>query len=369
MKSLSFLRSRYGTRLGFTLIELLVVIAIIAILIGLLLPAVQKIREAAARMKCSNNLKQLGLAVHNFEGVYKKIPPGGAIGWYGSNPPPNPIPPETALNGDWGSNRGTWLVYLLPYVEQGPLFKQVPALDGSIYNPVGYNNPMPAGSLQNFPSQAAYDAFRNAKVPIFRCPSDPYFIQSPQFTNYLMNLGPQCLPGPCGGAGEPNEKYCRPVDYGLGTLAQWGYNWSPDHGNTFRTDELRGAGNRMGSYVNFAAFTDGLSNTFLAGESLPDHHDHLNQGHWSFFNNGTGAGSLPPINWNSNDPTGSCSNPDHWTNNWNVSWGFKSLHSGGANFVFGDGHVAFIAQTIEVQSYQWLGCRNDNHTPSNFGTP
>src|SRR5262245_983744 len=91
-----------GQRGGFTLIELLVVIAIIAILIGLLVPAVQQVREAAARIQCANNLKQLGLAVHNYHGTYKRFPPA-------------------ALGGD---GEVSWAVLLFPYIEQDPLYRQ-----------------------------------------------------------------------------------------------------------------------------------------------------------------------------------------------------------------------------------------------------
>src|SRR5215471_18286987 len=114
-------------RVGFTLIELLVVIAIIAILIGLLLPAVQKVREAAARMSCSNNIKQISLAVHNFENTFSKVPP---IGSWGPTFRNNGYPPATnggsvtAADGATGS----WLVHLLPFVEQGNLFNQFTAL-------------------------------------------------------------------------------------------------------------------------------------------------------------------------------------------------------------------------------------------------
>src|SRR5262245_30870574 len=112
-------------RPGFTLIELLVVIAIIAILIGLLVPAVQKVREAANRTQCENNLKQIGLALHSFDDVHKRLP--AALIHSGRYNHPNAIPysgPEVRYTGPYVVYNHTGFVALLPYIEQGPLFKQ-----------------------------------------------------------------------------------------------------------------------------------------------------------------------------------------------------------------------------------------------------
>jgi prepilin-type N-terminal cleavage/methylation domain-containing protein/prepilin-type processing-associated H-X9-DG protein len=348
-------RRRKGARPGFTLIELLVVIAIIAILIALLVPAVQKVREAAARTQCQNNLKQMALANISYaDSNQSLLPPGGLAGRNGIN--------SSAINGDWNDDRGSWYVYALPYMEQTGLYKTMEAVQAD--NP-GLTNPNTTGTtLSTVYNSAGHVRNKgvvnaaNGKLPYARCPSDGERVDWNTF-NYAGSLGPQCLAGPCGF--DPFQKYCQPDVSGLG---DWGYTWSPDHGNDWGTAGIRGVFNRLGSPFRFpAAIRDGTSNTIMLGETLPEAHDHYGNGTWNHFNGGVAHhGTLPPLNYLAGKKINNsvwCSPADTAHHNWNVSWGFNSRHSGGANFAFCDGSIQFLSQSIDHRLYQLLGCRND----------
>jgi prepilin-type N-terminal cleavage/methylation domain-containing protein/prepilin-type processing-associated H-X9-DG protein len=233
-------------RQGFTLVELLVVIAIIGILVGLLLPAVQAAREAARRMSCSNNLKQIGLSLHNYHSTYKQLPmnAGGTAGWT-----TNPWW-QGGCNGNRDNNRLylSWMVGILPFMEQQALWEQ-------IVNPLAFNR---AGNPRNPPYPAMgpnpwsqdYQPWLT-QVPTYRCPSDPVqpTFNLVAFTNYSCCQGDAFFENGHGGI------RCDGSPSGNGTWGDaGGARWAR---GVFRTRHA----------TKFRDITDGLSNTIAAGEN------------------------------------------------------------------------------------------------------
>jgi prepilin-type N-terminal cleavage/methylation domain-containing protein/prepilin-type processing-associated H-X9-DG protein len=323
------------SRIAFTLIELLVVIAIIAVLIGLLLPAVQKVREAANRTKCSNNLKQLSLACHTYHDTHSLFPPGALV---------LPNGPSWQ-NLDWTANKGTWLIYTLPYMEQNNLFKAIPNLYVPHFDSMGAAEQ--AGVLPTL-------------LPYGRCPSDGFNSENPT-SNYVGSMGPQCLDNFCNY--EPYQQFCN--------MPQWGWTTGADDGTTDNAGDARGLFARAGAKIALRDVADGTSNTLLIGETLPSENIHMLWFHW-YSTYGTQLNStIIPINYpvDENDQSWCGANvggPQHSMTNNSVAWGFKSRHPQGANFAFVDGSIHFITQGIDYKTYQLLGCRNDGQAVPAF---
>jgi prepilin-type processing-associated H-X9-DG protein len=209
------------------------------------------------------------------------------------------------------------------------------------------------------------------KVHFTRCPSDSYNAEAP-VGNYLASMGPQCAPGGCGY--DPFLKYCDPANNGLGN---WGYARSQNHGDTNDASQARGMFTRRAAKINIASVTDGLTNTIMLGECLAAQNGDIlysvtyaNQVGWAQTDNGSGLGGTnPPINYVSDVLTicngqGNTGDRTRAAWNWNLAFGFKSNHSGGANFAFGDGSVQFLSQNIDHKTYQLLGCRHDGQVTS-----
>jgi prepilin-type N-terminal cleavage/methylation domain-containing protein/prepilin-type processing-associated H-X9-DG protein len=332
------MRHARSPRLGFTLVELLVVIAIIGVMVGLLLPAVQAAREAARRMSCSNNLKQLGLGSHMYHDTFKTLPPGGVF--HGGET-------ATSPNGGAINHRGSLLMRLLPYIEQQSVFDTIDFRFGT-------DNQQYPATIQNGMRIAG------TQISTFICPSDGMNVRlgsHPTFvwpSNYQGNMGPT--------AAISDNAACScplfPIFQGY-SRAGTGVN------------DPAGPFTRMGwnFMCTFSAIPDGLSNTILMGEVRPECSNHARNG-WHNSNR-WGIFTQVPINFDSchidlAQATAAGLNGCNARCNWNSEVGFKSRHPGGAQFLLGDGSVKFLSQTVDMWVYQYLGDRRDG---KNFPMP
>ena len=315
-------------RSAFTLIELLVVIAIIAVLIALLLPAVQQAREAARRSQCKNNLKQFGLALHNYHDSQGIFPSGGYC-------PAGTI----ALCHSWAE-------MVLPYIDQAPMYNQL--------------------VLTSNTQAAANAAVLNGKnLPGFACPSDP--------DSGLQNNArePSYLPG---GAGTFSMAMSYmpsggPLNTNMCVIPDNGSNCKGVNGGSVSATGKPGPGMFNGGPVAYRIrdCTDGTSNTMLMGEALPIYNSF---GHYfvSHLNAGT---TNPPPNYLTNSLAATCpkataarSTPE--TPCLYASMGFQSMHDGGVHILLADSSVRFVSENINYALWTNLGDRADGQTVGDF---
>ncbi len=309
---------------GFTLVELLVVITIIGILIALLLPAVQAAREAARRMQCSNNLKQIGLALHNYHSAHGTFPPGGIT----------KIPKsECLLVGSSSQDAGApWAVLILPYLEGQARYDQYD-FSGSFAD-LWWTKTADNWSVQFKPNHS------------FQCPSDTNSKEEICNTNYYG----------CQGGGD--TPLCLSTTYGRAFF----------HNGLFSNN----------SSVKIAHVTDGTSSVFMLGETkYCPHIDGHQTGAYASWDSGLRVYPNDEYTF----PSGLCAayrgiNSADWAV-WNpakvftgnvASATFGSHHSGGCNFAMADGSVHFVTETIDITFYRGLGARDDGFPKGGFGS-
>ena len=304
------LRGERRTR-AFTLIELLVVIAIIAILIGLLLPAVQKVREAAARTQCQNNLKQIGIALHAYHDVRGTFPPGGVTNG----------PCCGTLSGT------TWTVEILPYLEQDNLYKQ-------------YNQ----AQLNEHSSQAFV---RTQSLKVFSCPSD----NPPELL--------QPASGPGSGLQYMTGSYRAMSGRGSTDVNSVWFD-DPASGSTGLPREwkgvLHGTALQYGlSPERFASITDGTSNTIVVGE-YHTRTEPRRRSFWAYTYTSYNQSSATPFAFTLLADYQGCRTQNiallGTDNHCKRGWG--AFHTGGINWLFGDGAVRFLATTLDLNMFMGL---------------
>ncbi|MFG0335245.1 MAG: DUF1559 domain-containing protein [Maioricimonas sp. JB049] len=324
-------------RRGFTLIELLVVIAIIAILIALLLPAVQQAREAARRSQCKNNMKQFGLALHNYHDTHGVFPPA-LISSGRCNPSSYSQCPSTleVLNT-------TGWVLLLPYLDQSPLYNQYNfSLPSSISSP--YGRPLAGGVTTSDANRPVY----SQKLAVFLCPSDDL---AGEVVNSSANNS--------GSFYERND--VARSNYLFATGAYTDYN--PSY-NVYRTStqDLGAFGNDGATTIGF--IKDGSSNTIIVGEARQQSTSTSYGPYWGAGTHTCCHGRTP----RNNERYGAI-NYDNAQNGSGLqyAWQFGSHHIGGGHFLMGDGAIRFISENIDYRNvFQWLNRIKDGNVVGEF---
>jgi prepilin-type N-terminal cleavage/methylation domain-containing protein/prepilin-type processing-associated H-X9-DG protein len=322
-------RSRRRAR-GFTLIELLVVIAIIAVLIGLLLPAIQKVREAATRTECSNNMKQMGLALHNFETAYSWFPPAAVVplrskssgGYYYYT---SSGVPGITVNTTTNSARSSWVCFILPYIEQGALAQK-------------YNLNLPYYAPAN-------QQVTTTQLKLMYCPGGS---GTPRTDSYIQVGSPPTypyagVPFACGDYGAVAGDYFNDMGYAFlydvgNYLGNGLYGWGPPTQNS--------SGLAVNKVTPITSITDGTSNTVLIGECTGRSKgwvlDTPTGGSWG----GRWSDPMSCISPNGSTFDGTYPYGGPCTMNCTNTDNFYSFHTGGCNFLFADGSVHFIGQSI-----------------------